>query len=84
MSFKLRKIEIIKDNLFLNLSTLKVIIASLIMLTILLIYGYTAAFETNTSFYDRIFYLLISLIMGAIIYFLSLRAMGVTFKNYKI
>ena len=84
MSFKLRKIEIIKDNLFLNLSTLKVIIASLIMLTILLIYGYTAPFETNTSFYDRIFYLLISLIMGAIIYFLSLRAMGVTFKNYKI
>jgi uncharacterized membrane protein len=56
----------------------------LIMLTILLIYGYTAPFETNISFYDRIFYLLMSLIMGAIIYFLSLRAMGVTFKNYKI
>lgn len=84
MVFKLRRIEIIKDNLFLNLSTLKVIIATSFMLAVLFLYGYTVPFENYISFYDRIFYLVLNLIMGAVIYFLSLIAMGVTLKSYRI
>jgi putative peptidoglycan lipid II flippase len=84
MSHKLRRIGIINVNLFLNWSTLKVIIGALIMLVILFMYGKIVPFETSINFYDRIFYLILNLLMGTAIYFLSLKGMGVVFKNYKI
>ncbi len=84
MNSKLRAIGIIKDNLFLNLSSLKIISAASLMFIVLYLYGNIMPFDYDTSLYQRAGYLTLDIIIGALIYFASLSFLGVKFNNFKI
>tara|TARA_Y100000768_G_scaffold181051_1_gene135589 strand:- start:2703 stop:4274 length:1572 start_codon:yes stop_codon:yes gene_type:complete len=84
MSIKLRKLEIIKEPIFFNTSTLKVIISSVIMFLFIMHYGNIVAFENNMSLYSRFTSLTVNIIFGALVFYMSLRIFGVKLKDYKI
>ena len=84
MNSKLRAIGIIKDNLFLNLSSLKIISAASLMFIVLYLYGNIMPFDYDTSMYERAGYLIANIFVGSIIYFVSLMLLGVKTKSYKI
>ena len=84
MNNKLRSIGIINHNLFFNLSSLKIISATLFMFLVLFFYGNILPFDYDTSSYTRAGYLAINILLGAFVYFISLRLLGVKLRNYKI
>ena len=84
MNYKLRSIGIIRENLFFNQSSFKIISATSFMFLILFFYGNILPFDYDTSMYQRASYLITNILVGAIIYFISLALLGVRIKNYKI
>jgi putative peptidoglycan lipid II flippase len=84
MSYKLKSLGIIKENLFFNLSSLKIVLAALSMFLFLFFYGNILPFDYDTSMYERAGYLIVNIFVGSIIYFVSLMLLGVKTKSYKI
>jgi putative peptidoglycan lipid II flippase len=84
MSFKLTKIGIIKENIFFNMSSSKIIIASSIMVVILFFYGNIQPFGYDTSLPMRSGYLILDVLVGASIYFVSLLLLRIKLRSYKI
>jgi putative peptidoglycan lipid II flippase len=84
MSYKLKSLGIIKENLFFNLSSLKIVLAALSMFLFLFFYGNILPFDYDTSMYERAGYLIANIFVGSIIYFVSLMLLGVKTKSYKI
>ena len=84
MSYKLKSLGIIKENIFFNLSSLKIILGVGIMLLALGTYENLSPFNYETSVYTRSGYLITSIFSGAFIYFISLWLLGLRFKSYKI
>ena len=84
MNYKLRSIGIIRENLFFNQSSFKIIFATSFMFLVLFFYGNIFPFDYDTSIYERASYLMSNILVGAIIYFISLALLGVRIKNYKI
>jgi putative peptidoglycan lipid II flippase len=84
MSYKLKSLGIIKENLFFNLSSLKIVLATLSMFLFLFFYGNILPFDYDTSMYERAGYLIVNIFAGSIIYFVSLMLLGVKTKSYKI
>ena len=84
MSYKLKSLGIIKENLFFNLSSLKIVLATLSMFLFLFFYGNILPFDYDTSMYERAGYLIVNIFVGSIIYFVSLMLLGVKTKSYKI
>jgi hypothetical protein len=54
------------------------------MFLVLFFYGNILPFDYDTSIYERASYLITNILVGAIIYFISLALLGVRIKNYKI
>tara|TARA_Y100000768_G_scaffold328625_1_gene266684 strand:+ start:75 stop:1646 length:1572 start_codon:yes stop_codon:yes gene_type:complete len=84
MSVKLRKLEIIKDTIIFNISSLKVILSSAIMFFLILLYGHIMPFEEDVSLYTRIISLTMNIVIGFLVFFIVLRIFGVKLKDYKI
>jgi putative peptidoglycan lipid II flippase len=84
MSFKLKSLGIIKENLFFNLSSLKIVLATLSMFLFLFFYGNILPFDYDTGMYERAGYLIVNIFAGSAIYFVSLMLLGVKTKSYKI
>lgn len=84
MVVKLKSLKIIKENIFFNLSSLKVVSSSAIMFVLIFLYGNVTPFDYDTSLYDRVGSLIVNIIFGALIFFVSLMTFGVRLKSYKI
>ena len=84
MSIKLKKLNIIKDNIIFNISSLKIVVSSAIMFTLILLYGHVTPFEDDIDAFERATYLFLNIFFGGLIFFISLRAFGVKLKSYKI
>jgi len=84
MSIKLKKLKIIKDNIIFNISSLKIVVSSAIMFTLILLYGHVTPFEDDIDAFERATYLFLNIFFGGLIFFISLRAFGVKLKSYKI
>ena len=84
MSSKLKKINIIKDNVFFNMTSLKIIICSLAMAIVLFFSFDISVFEDDLSAYERIGSLLAYIIIGAILYYIFLRILGVRLNTFKL
>ena len=84
MSIKLKKINVIQDNIVLNISSLKVIASSVIMFILILLYGNVTPFEDSINVYERAGFLVLNIISGALIFYISLRIFGVRLISYKI
>ena len=84
MSYKLKSLGIIKENLFFDLSSLKIILATLSMFLFLFFYCNILPFDYDTSMYERAGYLIVNILAGSIVYFVSLMILGVKTKSYKI
>ncbi len=84
MSIKLKRLEIIKDNVIFNISSLKVIVSSVIMFALILLYGHVSPFENDINAFERATYLFSNILFGGFVFFISLRVFGVKMKNYKI
>ena len=84
MSSKLKKINIIEDNVFFNMTSLKIIICSLAMAIVLFFSFDISVFEDDLSAYERIGSLLAYIIIGAILYYIFLRILGVRLNTFKL
>ncbi len=84
MSIKLKKINIIQENIVFNILSLKVIASSIIMIFLILLYGNVTPFEDDTNVYERAVFLMLNIISGALVFFISLRILGVRLLSYKI
>ena len=84
MSLKLKKINIIKDNVFFNIISLKIIICALAMALVLYFSFDVSVFEDNSSAYERIGLLAAYIITGAVLYYIFLRILGVRLNTFKL
>jgi hypothetical protein len=54
------------------------------MFLFLFFYGNILPFDYDTSMYERAGYLIVNILAGSIVYFVSLMILGVKTKSYKI
>ena len=72
------------DNVFFNMTSLKIIICSLAMATVLFFSFDISVFEDDSSAYERIGSLLAYIIIGTILYYIFLRILGVRLNTFKL
>ena len=84
MSLKLKKINIIENNIFFNMVSLKIIISAIAMGLVIYLSFDVSTFEDDSSPYERIGSLLAYIITGAIVYYVFLRLFGVRLSKFKI
>ena len=84
MSLRLKKINIIKNNVFFNIISLKIIISAIAMGIVICLSFDVSIFEDDLNPYERIGSLLAYIITGAIAYYVFLRLFGVRLSTFKI
>ena len=84
MSLKLKKINIIENNIFFNMVSLKIIISAIAMGLVICLGFDISIFEDDLSPYERIGSLLAYIITGTILYYVFLRLFGVRLSTFKI
>ena len=84
MSLRLKKINIIKNNVFFNMVSLKIIISAIAMGLVIYLSFDVSVFGDDSSPYERIGSLLAYIITGAIVYYVFLRLFGVRLSKFKI
>ena len=84
MSLKLKKINIIENNIFFNMVSLKIIISAIAMGLVIYLSFDVSIFEDDLSPYERIGSLLAYIITGTILYYVFLRLFGVRLGKFKI
>ena len=84
MSLKLKKINIVKDNIFFNMISLKIIICALAMVLVLILSFDLSVFRDSLSVFERISSLFVYIMTGAIVYYLFLRVFGVKLSTFKL
>ena len=84
MSLKLKKINIIENNIFFNMVSLKIIISAIAMGLVIYLSFDVSTFGDDLSPYERIGSLSAYIITGAIVYYVFLRLFGVRLSKFKI
>jgi len=84
MSFKLRQQNIIKNKVFMNKASLKIILSTSVMSFILYYFFEASLFDQDLSALMRASYLIMYIISGALIYYSFLKLSGIKLKNYRI
>ena len=84
MSLRLKKINIIKNNVFFNMVSLKIIISAIAMGLVIYLSFDVSVFGDDSSPYKRIGSLLAYIVTGAIVYYTFLRLFGVRLSTFKI
>ena len=84
MSYKLKKLSILKSNIFFDMVSFKIIISSVIMALILFFYLNPSEVTDELTAYMRISYLIFYIVIGAVVYYASLRLLGLKLRNFKL
>ena len=84
MSYKLKKLSILKSNIFCDMVSFKIIISSVIMALILFFYLNPSEVTDELTAYMRISYLIFYIVIGAVVYYASLRLLGLKLRNFKL
>ena len=84
MSLKLKKINIIENNIFFNMVSLKIIISAIAMGLVIYLSFDVSIFGDDLSPHERVTSLLAYIITGAIVYYAFLRLFGVRLSKFKI
>ena len=80
----MKKINIIKNNVFFNMVSLKIIISAIAMGLVIYLSFDVSIFGDDSSPYERISSLLAYIITGAVVYYIFLRLFGVRLSTFKI
>ena len=84
MSLRLKKINIIKNNVFFNMVSLKIIISAVAMGLVIYLSFDVSIFGDDLSPHETVASLLAYIITGAIVYYVFLRLFGVRLSKFKI
>ena len=84
MSLRLKKINIIENNIFFNMVSLKIILSAIAMGLVIYLSFDVSTFGDDLSPYKRIGSLLAYILTGAIVYYVFLRLFGVRLSKFKI
>ena len=84
MTKKLNELGIIQDGLFLNSLSFKVVLSTIAMASVLFFSEGGILFESETSPLERVSNLISYLLIGILVYFISLRLFGTKIKDYRL
>ena len=84
MSLRLKKINIIENDIFFNMVSLKIIISAIAMGLVIYLSFDVSTFGDDLSPFDRIGSLLVYITTGAVVYYIFLRLFGIRLSTFKI
>ena len=84
MSLRLKKINIIKNSIFFNMISLKIIISAIAMGLVIYLSFDVSTFGDDLSPFERIGSLLAYVITGAVVYYVFLRLFSIRLSTFKI